>query len=250
MLALVTDYGWADAYVGQLKCVLHRDAPGIPVVDLSHAVPDFNAHAGAHLLNAFTLPSGTVVLAVVDPGVGGVREPVALLAEGIWYVGPDNGLLSVRAQRVRPAQVYRIVWRPDSLSDSFHGRDLFAPIAARLARGEAQAMVEQGWLVVTETLQVLFDVADLPQVIYIDHYGNAWTGLRGTLWDVQDRLRVKGQSVPWKRTFIEAGQGEVFWHVNANGLVEIAANLASAANILGLQVGDRVEIVPHGIASH
>ena len=250
MLVLVTDYGWADAYVGQLKCALHRDAPGISVVDLLHAVPDFNAHAGAHLLDAFPLPSGSVVLAVVDPGVGGPRDAAALLAEGVWYVGPDNGLLSVRAQRARQAQAYRIVWRPEFLSDSFHGRDLFAPIAARLARGEAHALIEQGDLVATEALHVVFDAADLPRVIYIDHYGNAWTGLRGALWDAQDRLRVKGQALPWQRCFIEAGQAEVFWHTNANGLVEIAANRASAASLLGLQVGDRVEFAPSGPARH
>lgn len=250
MLLLVTDYGWADPYVGQLKCVLHRDAPGIPVVDLLHALPDFNAHAGAHLLDAFTPPSGSVVLAVVDPGVGGAREPVALLAEGVWYVGPDNGLLSVCAQRAQQAQAYRIAWRPEVLSDSFHGRDLFAPVAARLARGEAAAMIERGELLAMEALHVLFDAADLPRVIYIDHYGNAWTGLRGDLWDAQDRLRVKGQALPWKRTFIEADKAEVFWHVNGNGRVEIAANRASAASALGLQVGDRVEFVPPGTTPH
>ena len=250
MLMLVTDYGWADAYVGQLKCVLHRDAPGIPVVDLLHAVPDFNAHAGAHLLDAFAPPQDSVVLAVVDPGVGGPREPVALLADGIWYVGPDNGLLSICAQRARTAQAYRIVWRPEVLSDSFHGRDLFAPIAARLARGEAAIMIDQGSLLAIEALQVVFEAADLPRVIYIDHYGNAWTGLRGALWDAQDRLRVKEHALPWKRTFMEAGKGEVFWHVNANGRVEIAANRASAAAILGLQVGDRVDFAPPGTASH
>lgn len=250
MIVLLTDYGWADPYVGQLKCVLHGAAPGIPVVDLLHAVPDFNAHAGAHLLDAFALSAGTVVLAVVDPGVGGPRQPVVLLADGIWYCGPDNGLLSVRAQRAQRAQAYRIAWRPEHLSASFHGRDLFAPVAARLARGEADAMIAQGLLVAIEALQVIFDVADLPRVIYIDHYGNAWTGLRGALWDAQDRLRIKGQSLPWRRTFGEGEKGEVFWHTNANGLVEIAVNRGSAAVTLGLQVGDRVEFTRPGLTAH
>jgi len=251
MIALITDYGWTDPYVGQLKCVLHREAPAVPVVDLLHAVPDFNAHAGAHLIDAFTLPTGTVVLAVVDPGVGGPREPVALCADGVWFVGPDNGLLSVRAQRATACQIYRIDWRPERLSESFHGRDLFAPVAARLARGELDEMLAEGSLAPMAALQVEFDPSDLPRVIYVDHYGNAWTGLRAALWGAQDRLQLKGQTpLSWRRTFSEGGKGEVFWHANANGLVEIAMNRGSAAVALGLQVGDRVEFVPPGVAPH
>ncbi len=248
LIALMTDYGWTDPYAGQLKGVLHQEAPGIPVVDLFHALPDFNAHAGAHLIDAFTFPVATVVLAVVDPGVGGPRQSVALWADGIWYVGPDNGLLSVRAQRAQQSQAYRIVWRPERLSDSFHGRDLYAPITARLARDEASRMIATGDLQAMEALQVEFDSADLPRVIYIDHYGNAWTGLRAALWGPQDRLQLKGRALPWQRTFSEGGKGEVFWHSNANGLVEIATNRGSAAAALGLQVGDRVAFVPSGTA--
>jgi S-adenosylmethionine hydrolase len=173
---------------------------------------------------------------------------VALLADGVWYVGPDNGLLSVRAQRAQQSQAYRIAWRPERLSDSFHGRDLYAPIAARLARDEASRMIATGDLQAMEALQVEFDSADLPRVIYIDHYGNAWTGLRAALWGPQDRLQLKGRALPWQRTFSEGGKGEVFWHSNANGLVEIATNRGSAAAALGLQVGDRVAFVPSGTA--
>jgi S-adenosyl-L-methionine hydrolase (adenosine-forming) len=237
MIVLLTDYGWADPYVGQVKCVLHREAPGIPIVDLCHDLPDFNAHAGAHLLDAFAFPAETVVLAVVDPGVGGPREAVAVRADGVWFVGPDNGLLSVRAQRAQRTEIYRILWRPEHLSDTFHGRDLFAPIAARLARGDA---VASDGLEPVLDLQVVFDPSDLPRVIYIDHYGNAWTGLRGA--SSAEGMTVKGRTLSWRRTFAEADKGEVFWHVNANGLVEIAANRASAAEFLGLKVGDRVDL--------
>lgn len=239
MIVLLTDYGWADPYVGQIKGVLHREVPGIPVIDLCHDLPDFNAHAGAHLLDAFVFPAGAVVFAVVDPGVGGPREAVAVRADGVWFVGPDNGLLSVRSQRAQTAQLYRICWRPDVLSDTFHGRDLFAPIAARLARGDA---VSSDWLEPVSDLQVVFDPSDLPRVLYIDHYGNAWTGLRGALFSSADGMTVKGHTLSWRRTFAETDKGEVFWHVNANGLVEIAANRASAAEALGLKVGDRVDI--------
>lgn len=241
MLILFTDYGWQDPYVGQVKSVLAGLAPAVPVIDLLHAVPDFNAHAGAHLLDALArdLPAGAVVLAVVDPGVGGPREAVVVEAGGRFYVGPDNGLLSVLAGRAAQARIWRITWRPERLSDSFHGRDLFAPIAAWIAAGcfPSEKLEE------VAALQVNFDLAELPRVLYLDHYGNAWTGIRGTLLEPTSRLQIKGQTLAWRRVFMEAGKGEAFWHVNSSGLVEISVNRGSAAQQLGLQLGDLVRLV-------
>ncbi len=245
MLILFTDYGWQDPYVGQVKAVLAGLAPGVPVIDLLHAVPDFNAHAGAHLLDALArdLPAGAVVLAVVDPGVGGPREAVVVEAGGRFYVGPDNGLLSVLAGRAEQARIWRITWRPERLSDSFHGRDLFAPIAAWIAAGIAAGLFPSEKLEEVAALQVNFDLAELPRVLYLDHYGNAWTGIRGNLLEPTSRLQIKGQTLAWHRVFLEAGKGEAFWHVNSSGLVEISVNRGSAAQQLGLQVGDLVRLV-------
>src|SRR5215510_10038563 len=101
MIFLFTDFGSADIYVGQVKAVLAERAPRVPVIDLLHDAPPFNIRAGAHLLAALStrIPRGSVTMAVVDPGVGGRREAVAVLADGRWFVGPDNGLLSVLAAR-------------------------------------------------------------------------------------------------------------------------------------------------------
>lgn len=238
MLLLFTDYGWQDPYVGQLKAVLHAAAPGSPVIDLLHAVPDFNAHAGAHLLDALAqhIPIGSVLLCVVDPGVGGPRQAVVVEADGRFYVGPDNGLLSLVAARARQRKLWRIHWRPEPLSDTFHGRDLFAPIAAAIAAGRWP----QDRLEAIDQLEVEFGGAELARILYIDHYGNAWTGIRGGLADARASLTIHGQTLAWRRTFSEAGKGELFWHVNASGLIEIAANRASAAELLGLKVGDRI----------
>lgn len=237
MLVLLTDYGWQDPYVGQMKAVLAVQAPHVPVVDLLHAVPDFNAHAGAHMLAALasSFPPGAVFLCVVDPGVGGPREAVVVEADGRWYVGPDNGLMSVVAGRATSCRTWRIQWRPDGLTDTFHGRDLFAPIAAQVAAGNwpEQRLAEA-------SLEVGFDLSDLPRILFIDHYGNAWTGIRGGLADIQGRLEIKSHSLPWRRTFSEAPKGEAFWYVNSVGLVEIAANRAHGADLLGLRVGDPV----------
>ena len=138
MIVLFTDFGVRDPYVGQVKARLAEHAPAQQVVDLLHEVPDFNPHAGAHLLAAFApgFPPGSVFLAVVDPGVGTPRDAVVVLAGGNWFVGPDNGLLSVVAARHSDTRLWRITWQPDALSATFHGRDLFALIAADIARGE------------------------------------------------------------------------------------------------------------------
>jgi S-adenosyl-L-methionine hydrolase (adenosine-forming) len=240
MLVLFTDYGWHDPYVGQVKGVLARYAPGVPIIDLLHAVPDFNAHAGAQLLDALSpvFPAGAVFFCVVDPGVGGPRAAVVLEADGRWFVGPDNGLLSIVAARASRFRVWRIHWRPEALSDTFHGRDLFGPIAARIAAGDFPA----DWLTPAEALNVQFDAADLPRILYIDHYGNAWTGIRGGLADAGGSVEVKGKSLPWRKVFSDAAKGEVFWYVNSVGLVEIAANRANAAQVIGLVVGDQVRL--------
>lgn len=241
MLVLFTDYGWTDPYVGQVKAVLAHEAPAVPVVDLLHGAPDFNAHAGAQLLDALcrSYPEGSVFFCVVDPGVGGPRQAAVVEADGRWYVGPDNGLLSIVAARASRLRTWQIVWRPEKLSDTFHGRDLFAPIAAWIAAGR----VPEDKLKPIGQLEVQFDAADLPRVIYLDHYGNAWTGLRGGLMTGEAALEVKGRALPYCRTFAEAGKGEAFWHVNSAGLVEIAANRASAAELLGLKVGDKVNLI-------
>lgn len=255
-IALLTDFGVRDPYVGQLKLGLHAAAPGLPVIDLMHAIPDFNPHAAAHLLAAFhvSLPKGTVVCAVVDPGVGGARQAVAVHVEGIWYVGPDNGLFSILVQRGQQVAIYRIDWRPAVLSTTFHGRDLFVPIAARIAQNRAAVaaypLTPPDGLTPISGLDVSFDPGDLSRVIYIDHYGNAWTGIRGLTMEKADRIGIKGHAIPWAETFCAAGKGELFWYVNSNGLLEIAANRVSAAELLDLKVGDIVQVMPVTGALH
>lgn len=240
MLLLFTDFGWQDPYVGQMKAVLAKAAPGLALIDLIHAVPDFNAHAGAILLDALAseMPVGSVFLCVVDPGVGGPRQALAVEAGGRWFVGPDNGLLSTVAARAGGARYWRIDWRPERLSASFHGRDVFAPVAAAIAMGN----VPDGWLVPIGQPEVRFDAADIPRIIYIDHYGNAWSGLRAGLLGDVETLEINGRQLPRRNSFHEASRGEAFWYVNSVGLVEIAVNRGSAAEALGLKVGSMIRL--------
>lgn len=238
MIVLLTDFGVRDPYVGQIKARLAEYAPGHPVIDLLHAVPDFNAHAGAHLLAAFAtgFPPGSVFLAVVDPGVGTPRDAVVAMAGGRWFVGPDNGLLSVVAARHADTRLWRITWQPEGLSATFHGRDLFALIAANIARGEFPA----DKLSPVDKLHVEFDAGDLARVIFVDHYGNAWTGVRRVSQDA--RVSAAGRLFKHSESFGFVGKGEGFWFNNSIGLLELAVNRGSAAATFGLKVGDPVQV--------
>ncbi|MDA8382421.1 MAG: SAM-dependent chlorinase/fluorinase [Betaproteobacteria bacterium] len=237
MIVLYTDFGATDIYVGQLKSVLAQLAPNVPVVDLAHDLVPFEVVPAAHLLHglAARFPAGTVFCCVVDPGVGGKRGAAVLEADGRWYVGPDNGLLSVVGARAARRRSFRIDWRPAQLSVSFHGRDLFAPMCAWLAAGPFPA----DKLVPTAELDVELGAADSPTIIYIDHYGNAMTGLRarsidrGAGWD----LEVGGRRIGHAGVFSEVPPGALFWYENSLGLVEVAARQASACERLGLAVG-------------
>jgi S-adenosylmethionine hydrolase len=237
-IVLFTDFGSRDPYVGQVKAVLERDAPGIAVVDLLNDAPAFNLKAAAHLLASLApeFPQGSVFVAVVDPGVGSLRAPVTLRADGYRFVGPDNGLLSVFAARAERVDSFRIVWKPGRLSTSFHGRDLFAPVAARIAINALPG----DWLEPLEKLSVDFGGDDLAEIIFVDHYGNAMTGARASAVSRGARLVVNGRYLDNAKVFSSVSEGGAFWYENSQGLVEIAVNQGSAAEKLDLKLGDRI----------
>lgn len=244
MIALFTDFGVRGPYLGQVEVVLHQQAPGIPVVNLMADAPRFSPHASAHLLAAlaqYLLP-GTVVFAVVDPGVGSsTREPVMVLADDRWYVGPGNGLLDVVMGRATSTVLWRITWRPSSLSATFHGRDLFAPVVAKLARSknlQDKELLGERW----DEAVVTTDPGDLAEIIYIDHYGNAMTGIRAIKAGQCRRIRLpRGDLVSAAQTFHDVAPGEGFWYVNSLGLIEIAVNQGCAAKRFKLEVGTPIE---------
>lgn len=241
MIVLFTDFGAAGPYVGQMRAVLAREAPGVPVIELFADAPAFDAKASAYLLAAYggEFALGSVFLAVVDPGVGGDRAAVALDADGRWYVAPDNGLLAIVARRAEAARWWRITWRPETLSASFHGRDLFAPVAARLARGESPPgeMID-GYQAVGGDWP-----DDLAEIVYLDHFGNGLTGLRAAELAKDARLAVGGHELLRARTFSDLPAGAAFWYENASGLAEVAVNGGCAAAQLGLTIGTQVRVI-------
>lgn len=235
MIVLFTDFGLEGPYVGQMLAVLYREAPGVPAVNLFADAPAFDSRASAYLLAAYigVFPPGSVFLCVVDPGVGGDRAPLVVEAGGRWFVGPDNGLFEPIVRRAESARAWVIDWRPPTLSASFHGRDLFAPVAARLARGEPPP----GHPVDIATIRRPEWPRDLAQVVYIDRFGNVMTGLRAEMLGQDAVLEMHGQRVTWARTFSAVPVGTPFWYENANGLVEIAVNQGDAARALEVKIG-------------
>lgn len=239
MILLFTDFGLEGPYVGQMKAVLHAQAPGVPVVDLFADAPAFDPKRSAYLLAAYAIefPPPAIFLAVVDPGVGSDRRPVVVEADGRLYVGPDNGLFELVWRRAGQRRAFVIDWKPERLSASFHGRDLFAPVAARLARGDRTGLSPADGLAPRDWPD------DLAEIVYVDRYGNAMTGLRAARLAAGTVLRAGGRRLDRRRTFFEAREGDAFWYENANGLAEISINRGRADRDLGLLVGHPIEIL-------
>jgi S-adenosyl-L-methionine hydrolase (adenosine-forming) len=241
VIVLFTDFGLAGPYTGQVIAVLAETAPGVPVIQLFADAPAGQPKPAAYLLAAYAawFPVGTVLLCVVDPGVGSARRGVVAEAAGHLYVGPDNGLFELVLRRAANPRFWEISWRPPALSASFHGRDLFAPVAGRLAQGEppsalASRAAAHGYPDWPD---------DLAEIVYIDHYGNALTGLRGECLPVSARLLAGRRSIAHAPTFSAVPSGEAFWYVNSNELVEIAVNAGRADQTLGLAIASEIKIL-------
>ena len=242
MIALFSDFGGDGPYTGQVKAVLARFAPGVPVVDLMADAPACDVQGSAYLLAAYaqSFPPGTVFLAVVDPGVGGERPACVVESDRRWYVGPGNGLFELVMRRaVTPPRAWSIDRRPDHLSATFHGRDLFAPEAARLARGG----FPPGRPMAPNRAGCAHWPCDLEQIVYVDRYGNAMSGVRAAHISNSAAILIDGVRVRHAHTFSDVPAGAAFWYANSNGLLEIAVNRGRASESLGAKVGCPLRIV-------
>ena len=244
-IALVTDFG-PGIYVGQVRARLSASVPGVPVIDLVHDLAPFRPDLAAYLLPALVrdMPPGTLYFCVVDPGVGGERGGLIVEVGANWFLGPDNGLLSRVLHRADHARPYRIGWSPKGQSASFHGRDWFAPLAARLCLGQPLDLTELG-----RTDPAGAEWSDeLAAVVYGDRYGNLMCGVRAASLPAGTRFRAAGRLLRRARTFCGVPPGEAFWYENALGLVEIAVNQGRADRLLGLEPGDKIELLSDGEA--
>jgi len=241
-----------------MKGVILGIQPHANIIDLNHGIPRGNIRAGAFSLAAsyHFFPRQTIHLAVVDPGVGSQRPPIAVQTANYYFVGPDNGVLSLALSRERIKTIRRldnVKYFLTPLSYTFHGRDMFAPVAAHLSKGlpmrglgsERQHYFEPGW---ADARKEKNAQRIRGEVIYIDHFGNAITNIP------QDQLgspetcaiSVRGKfSCPVRRFYEEAEAGRLTGILGSNGLLELAVKNDSAAEKFGLEVGDDVILKRH-----
>ncbi len=253
-ISLLTDFGLQDPYVGIMKGVIHTLSPQAQLIDLSHGIPPQDVAAARFaLMTAYPyLPLGTIHLAVVDPGVGSSRRAVAIQTPEGYWVGPDNGLFSgVLAQSPALAAVHLTnpsYWRTPSPSRTFHGRDIFAPVAAHLANGIPLAAlgdpINPAELVRLDWPQPQEESDGWRGVIQaIDHFGNGISTLPGQILEGHSwRVSIKGTRIPAAPTFASSSVGELLALVGSSGWLEIAQNQGNASRTLDLKVGDEIRV--------
>ena len=241
LITLTTDFGTADHYVAAMKAVLLSACPAATLVDVTHQVPRQDVAAGSFTLEraVAAFPAGTVHLAVVDPGVGTDRRLLVAEVNGATVVCPDNGLITW-AWRRRGGTARELTWRPPTASHTFHGRDVMAPVAGRIAAG--------GSFDFPSIYPVLLDLRPAATgrsgvVIHVDGYGNATTNVPAELLPIHGRWHTKAHDVgPLRRTYGDVPVGTPLALVGSSELLEIAVRDGSAASKLGLRIGDRVDV--------
>lgn len=254
ILTLTTDFSTCDTYVAQMKGVILGISPQVRLVDITHNVPPQDVLAGALTLDSAVdaFPDGTIHLCVVDPGVGTRRAAIALQTRRFIVVGPDNGLANLVTQRHSMQRAVRLTNRKyhrQSVSDTFHGRDIFAPVAGHLANG--MALDELG-----EPIDELIQL-DLPHpepiptglrlhVIHIDAFGNLVTDLHRNQVGLPNHTRIQIGDLSLggiHRTFADVPSGEPVAYFGSSHRLEIALRNANAAEAWQIKVGDTVDVM-------
>jgi S-adenosylmethionine hydrolase len=243
IITLLTDFGTADGYVGEMKGVLLSQVRDAELVDITHDIPPQDVeHARLTVARVWRrFPESTVHLVVVDPGVGSSRAALAVRSQGRFLVGPDNGVLSP-ALLAADARVVSLPL-PVTASATFHGRDVFAPAAAALARGESiDALGHEAVApIIRRTPEAVRrgDGAIEGEIITVDRFGNAITNLLGLRGGT---ISVGATRVAVRHTYSEVSHGEPVAVVGSTGFIEIAVRDGSAARQLGLSCGQKVTL--------
>ncbi|MCS6953426.1 MAG: SAM-dependent chlorinase/fluorinase [Bryobacterales bacterium] len=255
LITLTTDFGSKDHFVGTMKGVILGICPQAAIVDISHEITPFEiAEAGFVIAQAYRyFPKQTVHVVVVDPGVGTSRRPILAEAAGQYFIAPDNGVLSMiyarETHKVRVITAEKLFLRP--VSQTFHGRDVFAPVAAHLARGARPAKLGK---LIRDYLRSDFDRPTRTgkrywtgRILKIDRFGNLITNFPAAEFSVLERrpfeLTVGPHSVRrLVHSYAEGGYGELVLIAGSTGFLEIATNQASAAQMIGCAVGAQAEL--------
>ena len=254
IITLTTDFGLEDPFVGIIKGVILGIAPGVELVDITHEIRSYNILEAAFLVhNAYHyFPAGSIHLIVVDPGVGSTRRPIAAVAKGHIFVAPDNGVLSCILNNDSAAARPSVYWIQNqslflnSVSQTFHGRDIFAPVAAHLARGTP---IESVGPAIENVVR-----KDLPKpeardrklvgtVLHVDKFGNVITNLKRSHLGTDFAIRVAGRSITRLcSSFSDGSPEELFAIEGSTGYIELALNQGSAADRLKVRPGAEIEL--------
>lgn len=277
VIALLTDFGLQDGYVGVMKGVILSICPTAQIIDISHHIAPQDIRQGAYvLMTAYRyMPAGTIFVGVVDPGVGTSRKPIAVQTNQGIFIGPDNGLFSYVFGQVEVQQAVALQNRQyhlQGISTTFHGRDIFSPVAAHLANGVPLDQIGPALNKSFEKLPLpLLQIEDdhvRGEVLYIDHFGNVVTSIGRLVWGSDDMLQlhpqfggtafservtvapffaeaaaveIAGQSfAPLGLSYMGTQKGSILPLINSAGQLELAVNQGSAAEKLGVHIGDPV----------
>jgi S-adenosylmethionine hydrolase len=255
LITLTTDFGYQDSFVGIMKGAIAAINPEARVIDLTHGIPPQDILAGALILRHSVpyFPPGTIHVVVVDPGVGGKRRPILIESEGSYFVGPDNGVLSLAvAGRLnhRFVNLSNSAYHLQPTSATFHGRDIFAPVAAHLSRGiPPESFGERLEEIVRIELPKVLHLERrvLGEVIYIDGFGNLFTNIapRDLTGVAAERIEIRLREISIKGlqpNYAAVAEGDFAALFNSWGLLEIALNRGNARKKIGAKLGDKVEV--------
>jgi S-adenosyl-L-methionine hydrolase (adenosine-forming) len=242
-ITLLTDFGTGDYFIGAMKGVILSINPQAVIVDITHAIVPQDVAGGAFMLLAAcdTFPAGTIHVAVVDPGVGSGRRPIVVSAGDYLFVGPDNGIFTYVYDRHPQFEVFHITetkYFREPVSNTFHGRDIFAPVAAALSTGVDPSSFGPR---ISEPIRL--PTSSELHVIHVDRFGNCVTNVTRDMFPEGASLLVSGTEIRAFRRFYadESGGAEPFLIWGSAGFLEIAVNRGSAADVLGAKRGDRVK---------
>ncbi|MBW2039493.1 MAG: SAM-dependent chlorinase/fluorinase [Deltaproteobacteria bacterium] len=258
IITLLTDFGWGDGYIGAMKGVILRINPRCLIVDVAHEISPHDVMGAALVLGQIYpyFPQGTIHVVVVDPGVGGVRKPLVLETKRYLFVGPDNGVFDLVLKREKGIRAYKLIEKRfflTQVSQTFHGRDIFAPVAAHLSLGVLPG--EMGPALNCEDLAALNIPSPLQEgetlqgeVIYIDHFGNLITNisqevLREFAPDEMVKIEIGTEEIKGlTSSYAEGGEGEIIALWGSGGFLEISLKERSLHRERGWVRGERVKI--------
>lgn len=255
IITLLSDFGLKDSYLSEMKAAILSINRRAILVDITHEVPKYDVRSGAFLLASAAphFPKGTVHLGIVDPGVGSKRKPIIVKTKRATYVGPDNGLLILAAKNDEILRVFEITknkYFEREISPTFHGRDLFSPVAAHISKGVRAEKIGRPFELYLQPsftcVHVKNGLVDC-EVIHTDSFGNVITNLKA---EDLSRLGVRfgtmiglgKRSFPFLRTYSDVTKETLIGLVGSHGFFEIAANQRSAATLLGLEAGKRLRL--------